>query len=418
LIFGIVPALRLSRVRIGEVLARSARVPGSALTRRTGRALIVVEVALAVVLLAGGGLMIRSFAQLLAVDLGFDSSAIVTVEATPVESTQQAYTNYYSAVIDRIRAMPGIVAVGATDSLPLAGGYAVLAIDVEGRRESIEVQQTAGRYIEAMGVPVVAGRSLDVDTAGPPQVVLNEAGARQLFGTTSPIGRQVTIGNVTREVVGVIGNMRHLGPESPISPEIFVPTTVAAASVSVSGQAQGRALIIVVRASGPMAGLADRLRHIAQETGQPAIVRRIRRGDDWLDAAVTTPRQRTVLLGTLGAMGLMLALVGIFGTTAYMVARRVPEIGVRMAFGAGPGQVVRAMIRDAFIPLAFGVVLGLGAAALATRLVQSFLFDTSPRDPATFVAVAGTLGIAGLLAAWVPARRAARVDPVQALRAD
>lgn len=419
LIFGIAPALRLSRVRIGQVLARSSRGHGSALTRRTGRALIAIEVALAVVLLAGGGLMIRSFTQLLAVDLGFGASDIVTVEATPVDSSQQAYANYYAAVIDRIRAIPGVAAVGATDSLPLAGSYSVASVDVEGRREAIEIRKVAGRYIEAMEIPVIAGRSFDetLDAAGSP-ALLNEAGARKLFGVASPIGRQVTLNNVAREIVGVVGNVRHLGPSSPVSAELYVPAASGAQSFSVSGQAQGLALIIVVQLSGPIAGLADRLRHVAQETGQPAIVRRIRSGDDWLSAAVTTPRQRTVLLGTLGAMGLVLALVGIFGTTAYMVARRVQEIGVRMAFGAGPGQVVSAIVRDAMVPLALGVTLGLAGAALATRVVESFLFGVSPRDPGTFVAVAAVLGVAGLLAAWLPARRAARVDPVQALRAE
>ena len=179
-----------------------------------------------------------------------------------------------------------------------------------------------------------------------------------------------------------------------------------------------RALILVVRPSGPIAPVGDRLRQIARAVGPKVVVERVRTGDEWLDATILTPRRRTVLLTLLGSLGLLLALVGVFGMTAYAVTQRTQEIGVRMAFGARPGDVVRTMLRDATVPVGVGLVAGLGAAALATRVISTFLFETTTTDAATFAAVGGTLAIAALTAAWIPARRAARVDPVLALRAD
>jgi ABC-type antimicrobial peptide transport system permease subunit len=177
-------------------------------------------------------------------------------------------------------------------------------------------------------------------------------------------------------------------------------------------------MIIVLRTSHSIPGLADTLRKSALGVGPRVLVEQIRSGDELLARDLLRPRQRTVLFTLLGSLGLALALVGVFGMTAYTVARRTQEIGVRMAFGARAGQVVATMVRDSVWPIVMGTIAGLGAAALATRVIASFLFKTTPTDPVTFVAVAITLAVAGCLAAWLPARRAARVDPVQALRTD
>ncbi len=160
------------------------------------------------------------------------------------------------------------------------------------------------------------------------------------------------------------------------------------------------------------------MRRLAQSIGPRVLVERIRTGHDWFGDRVITPRRRTVLLGLLGGLGLALALVGVFGMTAYAVTRRTAEIGVRMAFGARPAQVVQTMVRDSAIPISIGVALGVGGAALATRVIESFLFETAPTDPLTLAAVAVILATAGCLAALVPALRAAKVDPASSLRAD
>jgi ABC-type antimicrobial peptide transport system permease subunit len=177
-------------------------------------------------------------------------------------------------------------------------------------------------------------------------------------------------------------------------------------------------MTVVLRTSHSIPALADTLRKAALGVGPRVLVEQIRSGDDLLARDLLRPRQRTVLFTLLGGLGLVLALVGVFGMTAYAVARRTQEIGVRMAFGARAGQVVATMVRDSAWPIVLGTIVGLGAAALVTRVIASFLFNTTPTDPATFAVVAITLAVVGCLAAWVPARRAARVDPVSALRVD
>ncbi len=176
--------------------------------------------------------------------------------------------------------------------------------------------------------------------------------------------------------------------------------------------------IVFVRADSSGRGLADDLRRAAHAVGPPVIVERIRFGSDWFSDHVAEPRHRTLLIGLLGGLGLTLTLVGIFGVTAYTVARRTQEIGVRMAFGARPGQVVRAMVGDAAWPMIVGIAVGLAGAYYATRLIESYLFETTPHDPITFAAVALFMATTAIVAAWIPARRAARVDPVHALRAE
>jgi predicted lysophospholipase L1 biosynthesis ABC-type transport system permease subunit len=179
-----------------------------------------------------------------------------------------------------------------------------------------------------------------------------------------------------------------------------------------------QAMMLVLRPSGRIPDLGDRLRQVAQAVGPRVLIERIRTADEWFGTSVITPKRRTVLLSLLGGLGLVLAVVGVFSMTAYAVARRPAELGVRMAFGARPGLVVRTMVRDAALPIAIGTVVGLGGAALATRVIESFLYDTAPTDVVTFAAVAVTLAAAGCVAALVPALRAARVDPVATLRAE
>jgi predicted lysophospholipase L1 biosynthesis ABC-type transport system permease subunit len=244
--------------------------------------------------------------------------------------------------------------------------------------------------------------------------VINETASKAIFGDAA-VGRQFTRAGTDKApwtVLGVIRDLQHDGPmRSNTRAHVFFP-------VQVDQYDLDRKMMVVMRMPGSAAGLSDQLRRTAQGLGPRVLVERIRSGDDLFDATVLTPRRRTVLLGLLGGLGLALALVGVFGMTAYSVTRRTPEIGVRMAFGARPDQVVRTMLRDAAVPIVIGTVLGVGGAFAATRVIESFLFQTAPRDPMTLAAVAATLAISGCLAALVPAMRAARVDPATSLRAD
>jgi ABC-type antimicrobial peptide transport system permease subunit len=175
---------------------------------------------------------------------------------------------------------------------------------------------------------------------------------------------------------------------------------------------------VIVRPSNNGRDLADALHQAALKVGPRVLVGRVRSGSDWLGQSIVEPRQRTILLGLLGGLGILLALVGVFGMTAYAVVRRTREIGVRLAFGARPDQVVRTILADVVLSTGMGLLVGLGASVLTTRIIASFLFKTTPTDPMTLAAVALALGLSAVLAGWLPARRAARVNPVEALRAD
>ncbi len=340
----------------------------------------------------------------------------MSVEVTPLDSAAQS--QYYPALLDKIRTFPGVEAAGAIDQPPLIGGASIAGTQVDGGDFAMVVtSMILPGYFEAMGTPIRQGRSLRNEDLRRkvPAALINEAAVRDLFKGGPVLGRRLETGAPGNfvEVIGVVGDTRQWGPMSDAEAEVYVPFKPSKETLD---QAQG--LTIIVRTRGPAPGLAAAVRDAATSIGPRVLVDRVRAGTDWLGERVLTPRRRTVLLGLLGALGLILTLVGVLGMTTYAVARRTQEIGVRMAFGARPGQVVGRIVRDSAIPVVIGVVIGIGGALLATRVIKTFLFETTPTDPLTLAAVAVTLAIAGTLAAWIPARRAARVDPVTALRAE
>jgi putative ABC transport system permease protein len=420
LIFGLVPAVRLSHVRVVSALARGGRQSGFSLSRRGGQFLIAAEVALAMVLVIGAGLMLRSFARLSAVDLGFNPDGLITMEVLPLERDPAAHKTYYAALLQRLRTIPGVQSVGLVDSFALGSGSSYTGFRGKGERVFARVVDALPGYFETIGARLRGGRlPTDADyTSGFRGTVVNESAARALFPDGPAVGRRFTRADGQDRdswtVLGVIADLRHGGPldrRGTNFPQVFFPLQSAELELD-------QAMMVVLRPSGRIPALGERLRLTAQSIGPRVLVERIRPADDWFGDRVITPRRRTVLLGLLGGLGLVLALVGVFGMTAYAVSRRTAEIGVRMAFGAQPGQVVRTILRDSAVPIAIGVALGLGGAAAVTRVIQSFLFETTPTDTVTFAAVALTLVAAGCLAALVPAMRAARVDPVATLRAE
>ncbi len=425
LLFGLIPALRLSRVRLGQVMARSGRQQATSLSLRGGQLLIAIEVALAVVMLAGAGLMIRSFSRLVSVDLGFDPSRTLVVETEPVTPRHAIYASYYPALVEAIRRLPGVEAVGAGDSGPLGalGGLTMFGrvrpSDGKMDPDMVVTRIVTSGYIEALGIPLVAGRALTEadEKPGPAVVLINQAAARKWFGERPAVGQWLEVGQTRSQVIGVIRDIRAWGPGSAPEEEVlqvYRPGLAAKADPKY----QPAPLILVVRPRDRSPGLAEDLRRVATTVGPPVVFDAVRRGVDMFRETIDRHRQRTVLLGFLGALGMTLALVGVLGMTSYAVGRRTQEIGVRLAFGAQPGQVVRAMLRDSTLAIVVGLLIGTGGALLSTKVIQTFLFETSPTDPLTLAGVAATLGIVGCAAAWIPSRRAARIDPVEALRSE
>ncbi len=416
-LFGLAPALRLSRVQVSGALARGSRRAGAALPRRGGHWLIGVEITLALVLVTAAALMIKSFNRMVSVDLGFRPESFVTLQASPAEFQSSVFATYYTRLVDTIRQWPDVEAVGAVDHLPLMGSSWYMPVTTDaGRKQSVTIRRMLPGYFEALGLSSLEGRLPHPSdlTSGRRVAVINQRAIKQLFPEGRGIGRVLTFANEPMEVIGVVPDLRNEGPlPSPIrdAVEVFVMYRPAPTD-------RPEPMVVVVRPGASAAALDERLRQAAQAVGSRAIVERVREGTDWLDATVLTPRRRTVLLSLLGALGLALTLIGVSGMTAYAVARRTQEIGVRMAFGATAADVVREMMRSAAWPIALGIAAGLAGAWAATRLISTFLFQTTPTDAPTFATAAGLLALAALVAVWIPARRAGHVDPVTSLRSE
>jgi putative ABC transport system permease protein len=416
LLFGLVPAIRLSRVHIASELG--GRRLGSSLSRRGSQFLIAAEVGLAVILVAGAGLMIRSFARLSAVDLGFDPDGVMTMEVLPLDKNPAVHKAYYPLLLQRLHAIPGVASAGAVDNFPLGGITRYTGISAAGESTGIILYNVMPGYFETLHVALRDGHlptTSDYE-AGMRGAILSESAARAIFRGERAVGHQFTCAGEPKPwtVLGVVADVRHGGPlplRQDEPKQVYLP-------FEPTGSDFDQPMMIVLRPSGNIPDLANRLRRTAQSLGPRVLVERIRPANDWLSELVVTPRRRTVLLSLLGGLGLMLALVGVFGMTAYAVSRRTAEIGIRMAFGAQPGQVVRTMVWDSAVPIMIGTLVGLGGAAFATRLITSFLFETKPTEPSTFATVAVALATTGCVAALFPALRAARLDPAATLRAE
>ena len=415
LLFSMVPAFRLTHFQIDAVLARGSRQLASSFSRRGGQLLIAVEIAVAVVLVTGAGLMIRSFIRMSSIELGFTTDRLITMEVLPLERTAAAHKVFYDQLLQRLRTTPSIASAGLVDNFVLTGGYAMTGVTVDGNDVGITVFEASPGYLETIGAHVTEGR-LPVADAEPASrsVVINESAARKLFPPGGAIGREVVRGSGRFTISAVIGDLRHGGPldQRGIGQlQMFFP-------LEPSDDDLNAPVMVAVRPAGRTSSMGAELRNIAQSIGPNVLVERVRFADDYFGDRVVTPRRRMVLLGLLGGLGLALALVGVFGMTAYAVTRRTAEIGVRMAFGASPAQVVRKVLSDSAVPIFIGTLLGIAGAMASARVVRSFLFETDPADPLTLAAVAIALATSGCVAALLPAMRAARVDPASTLRAE
>ncbi|HEU4618322.1 MAG TPA: ABC transporter permease [Gammaproteobacteria bacterium] len=427
LLFGAGPAFAAARVDFSESLKKGIGRGAGPRGALAGNALVVVEITLTVVLLAAAGLLLRSYADLLAVDPGFRPDHLLIAETNlPPSKYSDAPRRkaFYTAVLERVRALPGAASAGYVTVPPLVfkGGRTIVGIEGQPppSPESITRYLAADRavsagYLETLGVPLLRGRRFDArDVAdGAPAVIVNEAMARAYWPGEDPVGRRFRMGSRDAPwltVVGVVGDVRQMGLDVPPDREFYQPLEQISPDVFFLWPRY-----LVVRTSGDPLALAPALRRAVWDVDpdQPVDIRTM---SDVFDAELANRTTQLTLVGGFAALALLLAAIGLYGVLSYTVARRSSEIGLRMALGAQRAAVVGAVVRNALLMAVLGVALGLAGSFALSRVLASFLFEVSPTDPATFAAVSAGLLLVALVASYVPARRAAGVDPASALR--
>ncbi|MGH9937940.1 MAG: ABC transporter permease, partial [Blastocatellia bacterium] len=411
LVFGMLPALQAAQIDLHESLKEGGR-GASAANKRIFGALVVSEIALALIVLAGAGLLLNSFMRLLRVEIGVQTSNVLTVEVNLPSARyssadyQAQRLNFYGRAIERIRALPGVASVGAIDSLPLSGDQRGWTFRKEGQTLAPSERPVSGfqvattDYFSAMGMQIRRGRAFtESDHDGSPQVaIVNESFARQFYPNEDPLGQRIIIRNQqeAREIVGVVNDIRHFGPDKAPGPEMYVPynqLVVGAVPFVIRTKSEPEALISAVR---------QEIRAVDREVA----VGKVRTMTQMISATLAQRRFALLLLGGFAAVALSLAAIGIYGVMAYAVTQRTREIGIRMALGAQTSDVLRLIIKQGLSLALIGVATGLVGAFALTRLMTDLLFGVSATDPLTFIAIALFLTLIMLLACWIPARRA------------
>ena len=435
-LFGIVPALRASRPSLYSALATRGHGSSDPTRVRTRQVLVVAEVALALTLLVGAGLLLRSFANLRAIDPGFRADHVLTVDLNLPRSryeTPARQVQFYSALIERTSALPGVRSVGAVEQLPLSGpqqmtDFRIIGVPPPpaGDEPDVAYASVTPGYFSSMALVLRRGRVLNAsDGAATPRVaVINEAMRKRFWPNGNPVGKRVALSieslrfdrpdapprldfeGAAREIVGVVADVRASAIADPALPAMYVPF----AQRPVSN------LTLAVRTGGNPVWLINPIRAAVRALDPDQPVSAVAAMSDIVAASVQQPRDRTTLIGVFALIALLLAAIGVYGVMAYGVNERTREIGVRVALGADPGDVVRLVIRGALGMTLLGVVLGLAGGFMTSRLLGSLLFGVETTDLPTFLVAAVVILAVAALASWLPARRAARVDPAVALR--
>jgi putative ABC transport system permease protein len=426
-VFGGVPALLAARAKPGETLSDVARDTGGGVSgRHVRRVLVVSEVALAVVLLVGAGLLIRSFQILRQVNTGFTTENLLTMRMVlpmPKYAKPEARRAFYDEALRRIQELPGVESAGVITFLPLSFNGMNFAFSVEGQTSPSDMKLpfalyrvVSPDYFRAMGIPLQRGRFFDAhDSAeSQPVILISRRLAEQYWPGEDPTGKRLKIGpldspNSWMTVVGVVGDVRQTGLYGDLRMDIYVP------------YAQERRGFIaprdlVLRTKGDAASVAGAVREAIWSVDKDQPVSHVRTMDQVFAAAISQERFQALLLGLFAALALVLACIGLYGVISYAVAQRTHEIGVRMALGARPGDVLRLVLRQGMSLTVVGLVLGIAIGSVATRVLTDMLYGVTARDPLTFVGVPILLLLVAFLACYIPARRATRIDPLAALR--
>ena len=428
IIFGLAPAFQTTRIDLNQSLKASARgsIAGGQRSR-IGRTLIVVEIALALILLVGAGLLFRSFASLSHVQSGMQTERLLTARIT---LPAVAYPNpenvagFYEQLIARLRAVPGLRSASTTFPLPMSGALTATSFDLA-EHPLPETQQpisltrlTGSDYFQTMGIPLVRGRFFaDTDRLdSKPVVIINERFAQKYFPGQDPVGKQMkpdwAVGDQPaqmREIVGVVGNAKHLSLQEDFAPEMDLPVAQVPYPVAT--------ILLRTETSNP-ATMANTLRAELAHVDPDLPLTAVRVFGEYRAGSLAVPRFNALLLSIFAAVALLLTAVGIYGVIAYSVSQRTGEIGIRMALGAQRASIFRLVIGQSMTLVAISLGIGLLGALACTRMMRSLLYAVSAWDPATFILIAALIALVAFLASWLPARRAARLNPTEALRAE
>lgn len=417
-LFGLAPAFRTAKVNLIDSLKEGSRGEGQSVLRtRTRSALVILESAVAVVLLIGAGLLIRSLVALQNVNPGFDANNILTMR---IDLPRQKYNsperagNFFKELETRVSGLPGVEAAGMVTELPLSGQLNDIPFTVEGRppvapdqQFSADFRRVNQNYFSAMRMPLLRGRNFTEQEVaqGDKLVIVSQQLVAGVFPNEEALGKRIiTFNNEPFEIVGVVGDLLHQSLGGQPFPAMYFPTRKTGGTN------------LVVRTTGDPLSLVGAVRNEVRAMDPDQPIAAVRPMTEWVDSSVAAPRYRTTLFGLFAALAMILAATGIYGVMSYSVAQRTHEIGVRMALGARRGHVLRLVVGQGMLLTLIGVVIGLAAAFGLTRVMASLLFGVTARDPITFGAVAALLITVAFIACVVPARRATKVDPLVALR--
>jgi predicted permease len=421
LVFGLVPALGATRASVTSAIkdGPSARGAGVAAWRRV---LVVAEVSLAMVLLAGSGLMIRSLSKLLSIDMGFESRGVLTarLSVTPGAIPRDSMPQLYTQIVERLRALPGVVDASLAACAPLSGGCNGTKIEFKDQpptdfanQANVGISWVTPTWFNTMRIPLKSGRQFTTaDRIGAAKVVIvNETAAKRFWPDGHVLGRRVGVGQGGfgdgAEVVGIVGDVRQFADSAP-NPDVFLPYM----------QSPSGRMIIFVRTAGDAAALGPSVRRAVHDVAPAFPMYDMQTMSARSASATAQARFSAALLSLFAATALSLAVIGIYGVMSLAVSSRTREIGILIALGADQARVRRSVVGEGLGLVAIGALIGLAGALACTRVLQTMLFDLAPSDPVTYVGIIALLGGAATAASWIPARRAARVDPVIALRAD
>ena len=420
--FGLAPALSSARLDLNEALKATAKTA----TARSGvrGAFVVSQLALTLVLLIGAGLMTRSFIRLINVKLGFNPKNVLTMRVELPRSRYQKgeqRTQFFGQLFERVKSIPGIQSAGAISQLPLSGYSMMGRFAIEGqpkpepgKGKPMPIGIVTPAYFQAMQIPLVQGRAFDArDGEKMPEVaIVNEAMARRFWPGENPIGKKVAAGcdkeQLCRTVVGVVGDIRHEGLADEAQPEIYMPHPQFALPN----------LSLVLRTTGDPLAVVSAVRREVRALDKDQPVALVQALEEHISQSVLQPRLMMILLSTFAGLALVLAAVGVYAMMSYSVSQRRGEIGIRIALGALKADILRLVVGQAIVLVAVSLTIGLAAALAATRLLRSLLYEVGIWDPLTFAAIVLLLSLVAMLAAWLPARRAAKISPMVALRSE